>query len=139
MKKTFVALIAVIGILFLATELFLFNVVRTHHPGWKDAKDTEAASKGWIASVISPFSFIEKTRNPGLNAGYGKFRFDRKDAEFLRARLSSVDSADAITRLGVNRKDYERRGYSFFVDRRYLLAINWNEGSGEFWLDYWRP
>lgn len=139
MKKTFVAFVAVIGILFLATELFLFNVVRTRHPGWKDAKDTEAISKGWISSVVSSFIFIEETHSSSLNVGYGKFRFDRKDAELLRARLSAADPADAITRLGVNRKEYEQKGYNFFMDRHYLFAINWNEGSGEFWLDYWRP
>lgn len=105
-----------------------------HYATGAEARADGAFARGWLPRAMPDSSFdIDEEHNLDSNRGHGTFRFAAEDAETFRARLQPASSPDINS---VDGADLLSQGYSFHAFEDFILAVNWQTGEAEFWLNY---
>ena len=120
-----------------AAALLIFVVfndnMSAHYATAAEARAGGAFSRGWLPRAMPDSSFdIAEEHNLDSNRGSGTFRFAAEDAETFRARLQPANPAGGNS---VDGSKLLSQGYSFHAFEDFILAVNWQTGAAEFWLN----
>lgn len=114
--------------------VILDDNMSVHYATDAEARADGAYGRGWLPRAMPDSAFdIDEEHNLDSNRGDGTFRFATEDAESFRIRLQPANPADIDS---VDGADLLSQGYSFHAFEDFILAVNWQMGAAEFWLNY---
>jgi hypothetical protein len=130
---------ASVGSLSLAATALLFasceEVMRASYPTAAAAQADGAIERGWLPPTLPASAFaIAESHDLDTNTGGGSFRFDPRDAASFRAKLEGMPSSPPPSGAGDDHVRLRDKGYSFYSEPGFGLAVNWQTHHAEFWL-----
>ena len=127
-------------------SLALALVLSIGTPGCNDVQRSSHATRaaadhairqGWIPSVLPESALdIGESHNLDANAGHGTFRFGPSDAGSFRSAMTPVSATERLRTQNIDRAGFEGRGYVFYKDAHFDIAVDWSRQVGEFWLHH---
>jgi len=108
MKKLFLMLLAVAGIVYWSFSYFFSDIQINKYEDIETAKEQAAIENGWIPAVLPESSFdIVETHDLDTKSLFGRFKYKEEDESRFINKLQSMD--DNMT--------FSWEGYLFKVDR----------------------
>jgi hypothetical protein len=97
------------------------------------AEAADSIDRGWIPAVLPESTAdLYETHNLDTNVGYGTFSFGAVGTSEFKSALMPIRPGQP-DRSG-EREALEADGYSFYTHEDFVLAVNWSEQEGRFWL-----
>lgn len=123
---------AIIVLLILALTACFSDEISSIHNSRADAVST--IERGWIPSALPESATkIHETHNLDTNVGHGAFAFSAASADAFKVALIPLPQ-DKEIRGTPTRDDLEKSGYTFYSCEDFVIAVNWQDHQGQFWL-----
>jgi hypothetical protein len=130
---------ASVGSLGLAAAALLFasceEVMRARYPTAAAAQADGAIERGWLPPSLPASAYdIAESHDLDTNTGRGSFRFDARDTDSFRAKLERLSSTTPPSGASYDHARLRDKGYTFYSEPGFYIAVNWKTHHAQFWL-----
>jgi len=92
MKKLLIALLAVVGMVYLLFSTFFVDVQINKYADKSIVKEHKMIEKGWIPSILPESAFdIAETHDVDKNTVFGSFKYKEEDEKAFIEKLSALN------------------------------------------------